>query len=95
MVVMPNHVHVLVGTGGTALGRIVQGWKGASARAINGSEGTSGSLWQREYYDRFVRDEEQAIAAVRYIAENPGKAGIGGRDWPGLWVREGLQDTAD
>lgn len=98
-VVMPNHVHVLLGTGSTALGKIIQGWKGASARTINGLDGLAGSLWQREYYDRFLRDEEHAIAAIRYIAANPEKARIGGRDWPGLWIREGLRrhlyDTAD
>ena len=69
-------------------------WKGTSARRINQTIGTVGNLWQREYHDRFIRDEEHGIAAVRYIAANPGRF-----DWPGLWIREGLrahvQDTAD
>ena len=32
------------------------------------------SFWQREYWDTFMRDEEQENRAVRYIESNPAKA---------------------
>lgn len=90
-VVMPNHVHVLARLAGVPLGRIVQAWKGASGREINRIRQSSGTVWQREYYDRFIRDDEHLIAALRYIAQNPGRAGLGER-WDGLWMRKDLQE---
>jgi|SaaInlStandDraft_1057018.scaffolds.fasta_scaffold117387_1 putative transposase len=35
-----------------------------------------GILWQREYWDRFIRDERHFIDAVNYIHYNPVKAGL-------------------
>ena len=34
------------------------------------------SLWQREYWDRFIRDEQHLKSAVEYILQNPVKAGL-------------------
>ena len=73
--VMPNHFHALVTPlARWTLGSVVQGWKGASARAINLQLGTTGRLWQPEPYDHIVRSEEQMAHYRRYIAENPIKA---------------------
>jgi len=40
--------------------------------------------WQREYWDTFMRDEEQERKAVRYIESNPVKAKLShaAEDWP-------------
>lgn len=35
-----------------------------------------GPVWQREYYDRFIRDENHYEKVVEYIRENPVKAGL-------------------
>lgn len=70
---------------GVSIGQVVQAWKGASARVINRLRKGSGTVWQHEYFDRYVRDEAGLIAAVRYIAQNPPKAGLG-EEWAGLWV---------
>ena len=32
-----------------------------------------GRLWQRNYYERIIRDEAELNAARKYIAENPMK----------------------
>jgi len=87
-VVMPNHVHVLLRSAGEPLGMIIGRWKGRTARAINQRLGQSGALWQREYFDRFIRDEEHHIAAVRYVVQNPVQARlvVDPWAWPGLWV---------
>lgn len=44
----------------------------------------SGGLWQRDYWDRFIRDEGHLLTAIRYIENNPVKAGFVEReeDWP-------------
>jgi type I restriction enzyme R subunit len=74
-VVMPNHVHLLIcPKKGFELSGILQSIKSFTARQINELEGRSGSLWQRESYDRIVRSERELEIFRRYIRENPEKA---------------------
>jgi hypothetical protein len=42
------------------------------------------SFWQREYWDTFMRDEEQERTAIRYIESNPLKAKLcrTAQEWP-------------
>jgi REP element-mobilizing transposase RayT len=84
--VMPNHVHVLIGMkeDSSSLPTIVQKWKGASAIQINRHHKRSGTLWMRDYFDRFIRDEDHFLNARIYIRENPVKAGLceDPEDWP-------------
>ena len=76
-VIMPTHVHILIEPlEGHDLSRILQGIKGASAREINKLTGTKGTFWLDESYDHVVRSEKQYWHFVRYIAENPTKAGL-------------------
>jgi putative DNA methylase len=74
--VMPNHVHVVFRLAAIPLGRLVGRWKGSTAHAINQALGRTGPLWQREYFDRAIRDEQHFWRAVRYIHGNPVKAGL-------------------
>ncbi|MDA0768143.1 MAG: transposase [Verrucomicrobia bacterium] len=74
--VMPNHVHVLVQPLNDRLGRIIKSWKTYTARAINQATGTSGTLWARDYHDRYIRDEEHLLNCRNYIRMNPVKAGL-------------------
>ena len=80
-VVMPNHVHVLIEPlHGFPLGKIVSSWKGFTAYEIGRME--SGYLkqwsriWQPEYFDRYIRNAQHYEAVVRYIEDNPVKAGL-------------------
>lgn len=76
-VIMPNHIHALVEPlEKHTLGSILQRWKGASARMINQALGRTGTLWQAETFDHIVRSEAQLDHYRRYIAGNPGKAGL-------------------
>lgn len=75
--VMPNHVHVLVETRESyPLSRVVQGWKSFTARLINRHLGRTGTVWMRDYFDRYVRDDHHLAAVVAYIHNNPVKAGL-------------------
>jgi REP element-mobilizing transposase RayT len=75
--VMPNHVHVLIGMRERRpLGPIVQQWKGASAFRVNRMLGRSGKLWIKDYFDRFIRDQDHFENARLYIRRNPVKAGL-------------------
>lgn len=74
-VIMPNHVHVLLDVLPEAeLSKLVMSWKGFSARRIHERMGRCGSLWQRSYFDRIVRDWDHFARCVRYIRRNPQKA---------------------
>jgi putative transposase len=82
-VVMPNHVHVLVGLGPAAsppgecsLLKQCREWKRYTARHINAAQGRRGQFWQTESWDHLVRSVESFERIRRYIAENPGKAGL-------------------
>ncbi len=83
--VMPNHVHVLIRQfEGRPLGGVVKSWKSYTARMINRRLGRTGAFWAADYFDRYTRDESQFISAVRYIENNPVKAGLCAvpEDWP-------------
>ena len=74
-VVMPNHVHVLATLlKDHTLPDVLQSWKGYTAKQINAHLGKTGSLWQKSYYDRLIRNEEHFARVVRYIRHNPLKA---------------------
>ncbi len=75
-VIMPNHVHILVRMKEPyLLCDAVKGWESYTARKINERLGRSGTVWQKEYWDRFIRNERHYERAVAYIRNNPEKAG--------------------
>jgi putative transposase len=74
-VIMPNHVHVLMSPAtGESLSRIIANWKRFSAIRINKARETSGALWQKDYFDRLIRDWQHFSNVARYIRRNPEKA---------------------
>jgi REP element-mobilizing transposase RayT len=89
-VVMPNHVHLLM----TPLGdvsKLLQKLKGGSALKANEQLGLRGKqFWQRESYDRLVRDSEEFRRVENYIIQNPVKAGLVTSPelyrWSSAWV---------
>ena len=52
-------------------------WKGVTGYEIRRQTGTSGKLWQKEFWDRLIRNPEYYWRCVEYIRENPGRAGLG------------------
>ncbi len=83
--IMPNHVHILIRLmENQSLADIVRSWKGGSAIEINRVLNRKGPLWQRDYYDRYVRDLDHLHDCIAYIRNNPVKAGLCGKpeDWP-------------
>jgi REP element-mobilizing transposase RayT len=82
--VMPNHFHVLVEIWTITLGELTKAWKGVSACKMNRILGRAGQLWQEDYWDRYIRDEEHFRKARLYIESNPVKAGLArmAAEWP-------------
>lgn len=83
--IMPNHVHVLFQQNhGGLLDEIVQAWKSTAAHRINHQLDRKGRLWRREYFDRFMRDDDHVSTAIAYIEDNPVKARLvsASDEWP-------------
>ena len=90
-VVMPDHCHLLIRPRPSFdLPRVMKGIKGVSARLINQSRGTSGTVWQDESQDRIIRDEKEGLEKARYILENPVRAGLVDKASDYLYVYRGI-----
>lgn len=81
---MPDHLHLLI-TVVTTTGdpdRFMRLAKQASGYAFAQSDGAK--LWQTGYHDRVLRPDEDALAFIAYMAENPIRAGLvhDAGDWP-------------
>jgi REP element-mobilizing transposase RayT len=95
--IMPNHVHVLFQLkSGFSLSSILHSWKGYSAHKANQLLNRTGEFWQREYFDRIVKSERQLEFTLRYILNNPVKAGLCKQffQWPWTGCSEEMQTLA-
>jgi hypothetical protein len=53
------------------LGRLVAAFKTVSTRRVNDFRSTPGAtLWQRNYYDRVIRNDRALHATSRYVLNN-------------------------
>jgi putative transposase len=83
--VMPNHVHVIFQVvRDWPLSKILFSWKSYTAARIKAALHLEGPLWQREYYDRLLRNSRELNAAMNYVVQNPARAGL--KNWPWVFV---------
>ncbi|VVP84351.1 REP-associated tyrosine transposase [Pseudomonas fluorescens] len=90
-VVMPDHFHWLVELHNGDLPKLMQVTKSRCARLINNERGFSAPIWQKGYFDRALRREDDLKTVARYIVANPLRAGlvehIGDYPlWDAIWV---------
>lgn len=94
-VVMSNHVHILIKSyKEISLSEVIHSWKSYTSKKFKGileavnynSNDIEGNdiRWRRDYWDRYIRDEQHFISAVNYIHNNPVKAGMcsSPEEWP-------------
>lgn len=86
--IMPNHVHLLIRqmleqsashkgkTANYPLADTLRLIKGSTARECNLILERTGSFWHNESYDHYVRDDEELARIIKYILNNPVKAGL-------------------
>ncbi|MCB0553358.1 MAG: hypothetical protein KDD02_07385 [Phaeodactylibacter sp.] len=104
--IMSNHVHILIDTSiqipeclsfddfeymdFEPLQNIMKRIKGPTAIYANRILNRSGKFWQRESYDRYVRNEKEFWNIVAYILENPVKAKLTDdwRKFPHSYLKE-------
>jgi len=96
--VMPDHVHFLIQPWPKdrnddarnaifwSLKELVYSLKSFSAHAINKLERTTGPVWEKERFDRYVRSDRDLEEKFNYILRNPWEAGIARQDEDYLWV---------
>ncbi len=91
-VVMPDHLHWLIQLNDKhSLPVVVKNFKAISARSINQYLNREGQVWQKAYYDRSLRQEDDIKQVSRYIVTNPLRAGlvenIGDYShWDAIWL---------
>lgn len=85
-VVMPDHCHWLLELRDKTLGELMCRVKSRSSVTVNQAKQSSGRVWQKGYYDRALRRDDDLKAAARYIIKNPIRARLTTRigDYP-LW----------
>ncbi len=96
--IMPTHAHVvfspLAGGDGKphSLSSIMQSLKGYTAHKANTILGREGAFWHHESYDHVVRDTEEHERIVKYVLNNPVKAGLVAdwQDWPWSYTKHQL-----
>ena len=76
---MPDHLHLLVAAESedADVTAFVKRFKQLTGFGYKKTH--SQPLWQPGYHDRILRDDEASVAVVRYVLENPVRAGLSGR----------------
>jgi len=88
--ILPNHWHALLATDSAdplSLSAVMKRIKGRSAKAIRRSIGGAGRVWQREWFDHWIRDDSEWQRCVDYIRANPVKAGLVSRWEDHPWTK--------
>lgn len=99
--VMPDHVHLLITPhkaedgGWHRIQDLLHSIKSFSAKQINTLRGDSGPIWQDEYFDRIVRDDEEFREKWNYMAYNPVKAGLASRPGEYPFTRVGEMEERE
>jgi putative transposase len=102
--IMPNHVHLLFAprvqmSDGRPLTipTIMHAIKRRSALSANRLLGRTGTFWQHESFDHWVRSPASFNKIVQYILDNPVKAGLVSEweRWPWTYLRRAGRDLGD
>jgi len=83
---MPDHVHLFAraATDAKPLAQWVETWKSLSSRQLKTQLGLEPPLWQRDYFDRFLRSADNYSEKWDYVAMNPVRKKLCEKpdDWP-------------
>jgi len=74
--IMSNHIHFIAYNFKKPLYRIMHSLKSFTATECNKVLNRKGEFWQREYFDRIVRDRNDLDRKIKYTINNPVNAGL-------------------
>ena len=72
--VMPNHVHLLALNVDGSLLDLMKRFKGRTSTLLRGH--VESPVWQRSFHDHILRRNEDINRTIRYLLENPVRAGL-------------------
>jgi REP element-mobilizing transposase RayT len=75
-VLMSNHYHMVVQTRLGNIDKFMQFFNGVVAQRVNRLLGRTGHLWGQRYHSSIIDTERYMFNVVRYIYQNPPKAGL-------------------
>ena len=75
-VLMPDHLHWLFQLKECSLANVIKIFKSVTTLKINKLNGTTGKIWQQNYFEHQLRSEKDLINQARYIVANPLRTGI-------------------
>jgi putative transposase len=85
-VLMPDHWHALFWPDyPLTISRMVQDIKYVSSRRLNRQRGGSGTLWQHQFWDRFVRHAKELNDRLTYMHMKLVRKGLGARPEQWRW----------
>lgn len=73
---MPNHFHLVVLVPECGLSEGMQYLNGGYARRINSRYGRTGHVFRNRFWSKFIDNDAQLLATVRYVVRNPVRAGL-------------------
>jgi REP element-mobilizing transposase RayT len=73
---MPNHIHLAIQVSQTPLGRPMARIASSYARSYQKRQETTGHLFERRYHAALVDSDRYLFSLVRYIHQNPVRAGL-------------------
>jgi putative transposase len=82
---MSNHVHLLLGEKEESLSQAIKRICGSFVYWYNWKYGRCGHLFQERYKSETVEDERYFITVLRYIHQNPVKAGLSRNTGEYIW----------
>lgn len=73
---MPDHIHFIVSVrGGYSILNLIAMFKSLASKSGKGF-GLQTSIFQKRFYDHFLRSNEDLNDKIRYIIENPFRKGL-------------------
>jgi len=73
---MPDHIYLFARPARDAkpMGHWVKMWKALSSREMNQTSDCKGPIWQADYFDRYLRNDESYSEKWAYVELNPVRA---------------------
>lgn len=77
-ILMPDHLHLIFQLlEKKSLSEVMKSLKGFTERKLKGHLGLNTPVWQNQFYDHLIREDEDLIDIMKYCFYNPVRRGLG------------------
>jgi putative transposase len=93
---MPNHFHLVIEPGDpSALSKFMQWLLTSHVRRYHRHYHSSGHVWQGRFKSFPVQRDEHLVTVLRYVAQNPVRAGLASSPAEWIWSSAKRKDLVD